>query len=277
MWINNGTEIEKKFLELGKKYYSSQISNLDFTDPNSVNVINQWVSQNTDNTIPSILKEIPPLSKMILINTLYFKGRWTNEFFPENTKNEDFTLSTTDKISVNMMNAQKRVAYYEDDDFKTVQLPYTNGMDMCIFLPNEGVSINDFMQKIDQDKLYNWMKNFSHQDVKLKIPKFKVDTDENLVDSLKALGMASAFDPEKSNFDSIAKNLHIGQIKQKCSVDVDEKGTVASAATIEFMAGSAATSKTPPEFYVNRPFFFGIRDSKTGMFLFMGKIENPLK
>lgn len=277
IWINNGTEVENNFLDLGKKYYNSEISTLDFSDPNSVNIINQWVAQNTDNTIPDIIKEIPPSSKMILANTIYFKGRWINEFYPESTKKEAFTLKNNEKFDVDMMNAHRYTSYLETDDFQAVQLPYTNGMDMCIFLPKEGTSIDDFIQKVSDDNLRAWMKDFSHQDVKLKIPKFKVATDENLVDSLKALGMLSAFDPDKSDFDAIAKDLHIDQIKQKCSVDVDEKGTVASAATVEFMTGSAAPSKNPPEFYVNRPFFFGIRDSKTGMFLFMGKIENPLK
>jgi serpin B len=277
IWVNKNLSLNKSFAYTSKKYYNAEVNSVNFGIPDTVNTINQWVDRNTDGQIKQIINNVDDSEKAILINAIRFKGTWESEFSPNNTKEEDFTLSSGEKVKIDTMQKTITNNYLKGENFQSIRLPYYGGLEMDLFLPNKGVSVNDFMGEATKENFDKWIKEFSIADVNMKIPKFKLEYENgNMKDVLKNLGMQQAFDPEKSNLDGISKNTFISDIIHKTCISVDEKGTEAAAVTVEV----APTSATPVEhekvdFVVDRPFVFAIRDCKTGAIIFIGKIENP--
>jgi len=277
IWVNKNLSLNKSFVDTSKKYYNSEVNSVDFDNPNTVDTINQWVDNSTDGQIKKVIDNIDKYAKAILINSISFKGTWENEFSPNNTKEEEFTLSSGEKVKIDAMQNTLINNYLKEDNFQAVRLPYYDGLEMDLFLPDKGVSINDFMEKVTKDNFDKWIKDFSDARVTMKIPKFKLEyTEDKMTDVLKNLGIQQVFDVDKSNLDGISQNTFISSITHKTCISVDEEGTEAAAVTVETMCGSSQ----PPEyknvdFVVDRPFVFAIRDCKTGAIIFIGKIENP--
>lgn len=174
------------------------------------------------------------------------------------------------------------VNYLEGPNFQAISLPYYDNMEMDIFLPNEGVNINDFTQSITKEKFDTWINNFKSTYVLQQIPKFKMYYDVDLNDTLKALGMDKAFNSREANFTKLTTStitsqeyLYINKIKHKAYISVNEQGTEAAAVTAVIMNPTSARPGNPIYFKANRPFFFIIRDTKTGGISFMGKMDNP--
>jgi serine protease inhibitor len=277
IWVNKTVSLNKDFVDTAKNYYNSEVNSVDFDNPNTVGTINQWVDKSTDGQIKQIIDNIDKYTKAILINSISFKGTWKNEFSPYNTKEEEFTLSSGEKVKIDTMQNTLINSYLKEDNFQAVRLPYYDGLEMDLFLPDKGVNINDFMEKATKENFDKWLKDFSDARVNMKIPKFKLEyTEDKMADVLKNLGVQQVFDANKSNLDGIAKDTFISSITHKTCISVDEKGTEAAAVTAEIMAGSSAPSEYKNvDFVVDRPFVFAIRDCKTGAIIFIGKIENP--
>lgn len=280
IWVNKKVDLNSDFKNMTKKYYMAQVNLEDFSNHDTLNKINHWVNQSTNGQIKKIIDDISKDDVAILVNSLYFNGKWSNEFLPQNTKKEEFTLSSGEKINVDNMEKRGHVNYLKGDNFEAISLPYYDGIEMNIFLPKEGVGIDKFIQSVSKEKFDKWMSSFGYADVIQQIPKFKMEYDTDLKKTLEALGMKQAFDAHKANFKKIANNadenpIYIGKVKHKACINVDEKGTEAAAITAVILNGSSAPADQPINFTVNRPFFFAIRDSKSGMILFMGKVENP--
>lgn len=253
------------------------MNSVDFDNPNTAATINQWVDKSTGGQIKKVVGDIDRTAKAILINSISFKGTWKNEFSPYNTKEEEFTLSSGEKIKVDAMQDTRINSYLKEGNFQAISLPYYDDLEMDLFLPDKGVKINDFVEKATKENFDKWIKGFSDARVNMKIPKFKLEYTENqMADVLKNLGVQQVFDADKSNLDGIAKDTFISSITHKTCISVDEKGTEAAAVTVETACGSSQ----PPEyknvdFIVDRPFVFAIRDCKTGAIIFIGKVENP--
>lgn len=282
IWTDKNIDINNDFKNITKKYYETQVNSEDFSNPDTINKINQWVDQKTNGQIKKIINNLNKEDIAILINSVYFKGRWKEEFSSYSTKKEEFTLSNGEKINVDNMKKETSLNYLKGDNFQAVSLDYYDGIKMDIFLPNKGINIDKFIQGMDRDNHDKWIKSFNNTEVILQIPKFKMEYNADLKDTLETLGMKQAFDASKANFEKFANNtdknpMYIGKIEHKACISVDEKGTEAAAITAEILCGSSAPSEKPKpiEFKVDRPFFFAIRDTKTGTILFMGKVENP--
>lgn len=278
IWVNKKLSLNKSFVSTAKKYYNSEVNSVDFGNHDTVGIINQWIDKNTDGQIKKAIDNIDESEKAILINSIRFKGTWMDEFPAINTNEEDFTLSSGEKVKIDTMQKMDMYgSYLKEDNFQAIQLPYYGGLAMDLFLPDKGVNINDFMERAEKENFDKWVKDFSGARVNMKIPKFKLEYEEdNMKDVLKNLGMQQAFDSEKSNLDGISKNTFISDIIHKTCISIDEKGTEASAGTVVI---TGPTAPTPPEkeadFVVDRPFVFAIRDCKTGAVIFIGKVEDP--
>ncbi|ADK14633.1 serpin family protein [Clostridium ljungdahlii] len=281
IWVDKDTILNKQFADTSRKYYNSEVSTLDFKDNNSVDIINNWVDKSTDGQVKKIIDNINADDAAILINSVNFKGTWLDEFPKDNTKPEEFNLSSGQKIKVDNMEDTRVSSYLKGDNFAAVKIPYYDGLEMDLFLPDKGVDINNFVSSFSKSNMDKWMNDFYDARVTMKIPKFKLEYEEdNMVDILKKLGIVTAFDVNKADFSGISqqKPLFISKITHKTSINVDEKGTAAAAVTALEMTGSSM----PPEyknvdFTIDRPFVFAIRDCNTGVIVFMGKVENPQK
>lgn len=279
LWADQYFTFNQDFLQRNTDYFGAEVSTLDFADPNSVDTINQWVNTNTNGKIKKILEQITEDEILFLINAIYFKGAWKTEFDPANTRDNTFTLADGSQKQVPMMTREDTYPFYYASDFTAISLPYGEGrVSMYIFLPSQNSSLDQFLENLNAENWQEWISQFREQKVWLQIPKYKFEYKTNLNSVLKALGMGIAFDENAANFSRMLPdgptttgNLFISRVDHKTFVEVNEEGTEAAAVT---NVGIGVTS-APPQFTVNRPFFFAIHDNETKTVLFMGTVVDP--
>ncbi len=276
IWPRLGFDPKEDFVDINKKYYSSEVNELDFSDPGAVDTINNWIEDATEEKIKKMLTEIPPDAVMYLINAIYFKGDWTYPFEEEATFEEDFYLGDGSKKPVSMMHIVEHFEYIEGDGFETLRLPYgEEKFSMYIALPGEGVEIDSILEGFNSS-VWNDLKNrMSNTEVRLAMPKYKMEYGVKLLnDVLTNLGMGIAFSPD-ADFSNINPDIFISKVMHKAVIEVNEKGSEAAAATVVEMVESAMPVDEMVEFIVDRPFFFVIADDRSGAILFMGKVVSP--
>lgn len=275
IWIRDGVPIQEPFLSINKEVFNALVSTLDFSKEDAANKINQWISDATNEKISQMIEPpIAPDTIMYLINAVYFKGNWADEFNKEHTLNSLFYREDGRSEEVMMMSRNGSVEYGQKDDFKVVRLPYENGKTaMYCILPEEGKSTNEFIEDLDSEKWKIVKDSISHtDDLILQIPRFQLEYGiKSLKGSLINLGMEDAFSDD-ADFSGIGDNLCINEVFHKAVIDVNEEGSEAAAATVVEMRVTSAVE--PIEFIANRPFIFIIADDETDSILFMGKVYN---
>lgn len=274
IWIREGEQIKDEFIAANNNNFDAQIVEIDFMDESAAGTINKWISDATKGKIDKMLEPpIDPNVVMFLINAIYFKGEWSEQFDPENTFDSFFTELDGSKQNVSMMHRNDDIEYTKGSDYKAVKLPYGNGnTSMYCILPDEGININTFIDEMNTDKWMEIRENVTAtDDVNLQIPKFKMEYGiKKLNDSLSALGMEEAFS-ERADFSGIRDGVYIDEVMHKAVIEVNEEGSEAAAATVVVVTESAAEID-PATFIADRPFMFVIADDNTGTILFMGKL-----
>lgn len=272
IWSRKDFQINPAFLSTNQENFQAKIASLDFALPESADVINSWVKENTNNKITSIIS--PPISPdmvMFLLNAVYFKGTWTFEFDKKLTEKKDFFQADRTANKVEMMRQKREdFDYLDTDNFQAVKLPYGENkrLEMIVFLPKNNLS--SFMSLLTIDNWHDWLAKFQIKEGTVILPKFKIDYELILNNPLKKLGMEIAF-TQKADFSNIAPNLFISEAKHKTYIDVNEEGTEAAAVTSIGIGITLAM----PTFYmeVNKPFFYSIFDKLTGEMLFIGVVN----
>jgi serpin B len=280
IWIRDSFEplVKLDFTQRVKEYYESEVFTRDFGNPQTPDEINAWISNKTNENIEKMVDEIDPELVMFLINAIYFKGEWVTSFNESATKKADFFLSDGGTVKVDMMSKKGNFSYYEGEDFKAARFPYgRDKIAMYVFLPNRDITLDSFVESLSQEAWQKYVSGFKLvEGLEVKFPKFKLEYGvKRLNDVLEKLGMGIAFDPFNANFTGIAPaDLFIDYVDHKAVIEVNEKGTVAAAAT---NVGISLTSAplSMPTFIVDRPFFFVMRDDRSGTVLFMGKVVDP--
>ncbi|WP_071394092.1 serpin family protein [Bacillus tuaregi] len=278
IWLNERFHFQEDFSNATFDYYHAATEAMDLTDSRSADKINKWVKEKTKGTIEKMVQK--PLKSdlvAILINAIYFKGNWKNEFDPKLTEERPFYLEDGTVKDWPLMTISENMAYTENDSFQAVSLPYGEGeMSMKIFLPKAGSSLAEFESMLSSANWGKWNQEFHHQEGTIWLPKFQLEYEVSLNESLKTLGMTTAFD-KGANFTKMIQEdnpVWISQVKQKTFIDVNEEGTEASAATSVEMKTTSAPADGPFYMEINRPFFFVITDDSNTI-LFMGAMKNP--
>ncbi len=275
IWIEQNFPVKNNFIQTNQTYFDAEVQNLDFSNVNSVNTINSWVSGKTHDKIPEIITEISPDAVMFLINALYFNASWKYEFDPEDTESAVFNTGSGTK-NVEMMTHTSTLAFAQNDLFTSVVLPYEQEkFSMVILLPNEGKSTDDIADELNQENWNNRQNAYDSTKIALYLPKFKLSYKNKLNDELIELGLGNAFSPTLANFSKISDiSTFISFVLQKTFIDVNEEGTEAAAVTI---VGIEYTSigEGAREFNVNKPFIYLIKENLTGSICFMGKVGSP--
>jgi len=277
IWYKKGFEVEDEFIKTNKEHFYAEIRSLDFSSPDAVNTINQWVSDNTHELIEDIIDAIPPAAVMYLINAIYFKGTWTYEFDPEKTNLEIFFPETGATFESSAMHQETNLNYYQNSLFELVELPYGDKkFSMLVFLPSAENDCFDILAEMDNDNWNDWTNNFNETNVYLQLPKFKFETFKLLNDPLSSLGMGIAFS-DAADFTLInpAGNLFISRVLHKTFIDVNEEGTEAAAVTAVEIELTSAGGSGLTHFIADKPFLFVIRENSTGSILFMGRLSQP--
>jgi serpin B len=284
VWMKKEFEpiVKSSFLERAGTSYGGEIFTRDFGNPQTVSEINGWTDENTEGKIKQIIQGLSPELVMLLINAIYFKGEWIIRFDETLTQPQDFFLPNGSTVKVDMMSTAGNFSYYSGENCQVARFPYgRDKVAMYVFLPNEDVSLDSFIASLNQTTHDEYVSRLQPTvDLIVKLPKFEVEYGvKRLNDVLQKLGMETAFDPYEANFSGIAdtapRNLYISYVDHKAIVEVNEKGTEAAAATVVGIGITSVGPTTPLSFVVNRPFFFEIRDDRSGSVLFMGKILNP--
>ena len=268
-----GFFLKPEFLQTNQEYYQANVTELDLINPQSLSMINNWVSHKTQGKIEKIVDKIRPSEVLFLINAIYFKGNWKTPFDKSKTANKTFSLSDGSSKQHPMMSQTAVYGYYETDKFEAVSLPYgkEGSLSMYIFLPRINSNLETFLQQLTPENWNKWMQEFRKTNCIIEIPRFKMEYKVELKSTLIALGMAGIFEPSKAEFSPMTDvNVAVDSVKHKTFVEVNEEGTEAAAVTSVELIRSL-----PFQMNVNRPFFCAIRDNTTGTILFMGTIVDP--
>lgn len=276
VWVDNDFSIRNSYVNLLEKDFDAFIDALSFSDPATVKAINDWCAENTNGKIDEIIDRLDPSAVMVLVNALYFNAPWEDEFSPGLTKEADFH-GVTKNSKVQMMSRSARMNYAEYYGCQMVELPYSGGRySMIVILPPAGMDADAMMQYVGESIYDMAMGMFQPRQVRFKMPKAKIETSLILNQALKNMGIKSAFTPA-ADFKGIAAMgpLVLDQVKQKCYIDISEKGTEAAAVTsAQIRLTSARPEAEPVEMTVNRPYLFIITDKTNDNILFAGKIVN---
>lgn len=276
VWIDDNFSPRNRYVNLLERDFDAFLDVENFADPATITAINNWCSEHTNGKIPEIIDRLDPGNVMVLINALYFNAPWEVEFDPALTREQTFN-GLTKKSQVKMMNNKGYYMYAEYQGFQMIQLPYL-GLEyaMYVVLPPEGADINKLLTKMDASAYAAAMDMLSQQEVRITLPKFKVETSMLLNKPLQDMGIKTAF-TSAADFSGIAEMgpLVLDLVKQKCYIDVSEKGTEAAAVTLaQIRLTSARPVVQTPVMKVDRPFFFVIADGENKKILFAGKIVN---
>ncbi len=279
IWYRNSFSVFQDFIDVNQDFYSAEVNALNFDNPNSINIINDWVANNTNNKIDKIVDEITPENVMFLINAIYFKGIWKFEFDVTKNITHNFTLFDGSTKQVEMMAQTADLKYLYSDNIQMVELPYGQGnWAMDFVLPSSGKNIDQVINELTNSCWDSWVNYLSDPiKVTVEIPPFKFGYESELNDVLTAMGMGIAFNANTSDFSKINNDyqLYISKVKHKTYVEVNEKGTEAAAVTSVGMETTSAGDERIVVF--DKPFLFVIREISTGVILFIGKVENPVR
>ena len=282
IWYRDGFTVKQDFVDDNQTYYRAEVQSLDFNDPNSVNIINNWVSDNTQEKIPTIINNIPAEAVMYLINALYFKSTWQYEFDPDaNVMRDFYDENGTSLGEKEMMKQQADLKYYTHEDvFTSVKLPYKSGkFEMILFKPQTDKTTDDIITAMSGTAWQAWRANYAEEKVVVTMPKFKFDYKKQLKDDLITMGMPSAFEESSADFTDINSNerLFISKVLQKTFIDVNEEGSEAAAVTAVtvVLESTDNNQELATHFTLDQPFVFMITDKTTNSICFVGKVGNP--
>jgi len=279
IWTDQGFPVKQSFYDVNKNFYQAEVKEVDFKSSSTPALINQWCSDNTNGLIKDMIKGISDDVVMYLINALYFKGEWADRFDSSATSNATFTKEDGSSVQVKMMNQDHEFVYSHSNYLSTVSLPFgNNAFSMVFFLPNGNVSFTEMLNQLKQPGYFaSCLQSGATADVNLYIPKFDIECEIALNETLEQLGMGIAF-TGIADFSGISDiPLYISSVIQKATVSIDEKGGEAAAVTVVGMVTTSAGPPTPQKvvFRADHPFLFAIRENSTGVVLFMGKIGKP--
>jgi len=271
--VLTGGNVSGDFKSILKGNYDAEIFS------GGLDVVNGWVRKKTEGKIEQILEELSPNTVCVLLNAIYFKGVWERQFQKGSTRNAFFHLSAGKKANIPFMYQKNDFKIIIDNDFQALAIPYKGkDLSMVIVLPKAVDGLATLEKQLTGQNLGKWLDKLDNQEnqrVKVYLPKFKLETKYDLVSPFQKMGMKDAFG-QAADFTGMGwkkGDLWISQIKHRAFVDVNEEGTEAAAVTaVEMETKSMDLS---PTFRADHPFFFIIRDNRSGSVVFMGRMVNP--
>lgn len=279
VWIRDDAErlaVKEEFLAKCN-VMRAEVFRSAFND-GTVRDINDWVENNTDGMIDEILDEIPEAAVIYLVNALAFDNEWQHIYEKYQIREGEFTTVSGEKQKVDFMYSMEGT-FLKDDKATGFIKPYKDDFSFVAILPDEGVSVDEYIAGMNADTLSNLIEGGKESySVSAGLPKFINETSENLVPVLEAMGLTEMFDAENADFGAMAAstrgNIFISRVAHKAFIEVDSEGTRAAATTmVEASDGCAMVSE---EVILNRPFIYIIVDdySNERLPLFIGTVES---
>ncbi|MFO7827560.1 MAG: serpin family protein [Bacteroidales bacterium] len=280
LWVQKNFKLKDEFLMINKKYYSSALFSADFNNPGqSSKEINDWVEKNTKNKINNLIQPsaLGPDTRLVLVNAIYFKGGWDKPFKSEKNTEDKFTISKNEEVTTTFMNGEIKTWYYKDCLKEIIEIPYAdNDYAMIIILPKNYRKLKWVERFLSVKCMERYVKKREKLSVKISIPKFKLDGEFDLKEALNELGLKDAF-TGAADFSAMAdEKLFIDKVVHKATIDVNEEGTEAAAATAVMMRKTSVLMESV-SFKADHPFIYAIKNTKNGTIYFLGRVMNPEK
>lgn len=282
LWIQKDYPILQTYLKTIQKYYDGYARNVDFImeAEKTRQIINKWVEEKTNQKIKDLFPHgsIDQQSRLVVTNAIYFKGQWIKQFDKSLTSEEDFWVTETKSIKVQMMkkiDPEAKFNYAETDELQILEMLYEGGnLSMLIILPRKN-DLKTIEKELTSEKFEEWKRLLTETRVEVYLPKFTFRTRYTLTQNLSQLGMPNAFSPH-CDFSGIdgTKNLYIRSVVHQAYVDVNEEGTEAAGAT-GVVVGITSVGPRIPVFRADHPFIFVIQDRNNGNILFIGRVVEP--
>ena len=286
LWGEQTFPFSNDYLAQLKDGYGAALNLVDFigNPADARDEINDWVADKTNDRIKDIVPQsaITRLTRLVLANAIWFAGPWQSTFNPELTEDGEFALLDGSTAIVPLMNRDISVPYASGNGYQALELPFDgSGFAFTIILPDEGAFESVEASAFDPAMLEHIVGDLKDTAVRLAMPRFSFEFAATLADTLRALGIVDAFDPDRADFSGMvddipADPLVISDVLHKAFIAVDENGTEAAAVTVVLMgATSAQEPEKRIEVRIDRPFVFAIRDTETGTLLFLGRLLDP--
>lgn len=276
VWVEKRLVVKQPYIDALKTWYLAEARDIDVTDPGAVDMVNNWIEEKTHDKIQDMLDDLSPDLAMLLINAIYFNGKWRYQFNAKETQNKPFYITPGESVQVPMMYQEENFAVTHTGSATLAELPYGQGnYSMVVMLPDEGVSLASAAATLNSKDWAMWMQRLSNgtTEVQLSLPKFEYEYKRELKDDLTALGMGIAFGMG-ADFSNISdQGLLISRVLHQTFIRTDEEGTEAAAATVVEFEFTSMPQTTVVN--VNHPFLYFIRETTTGTIVFMGQVVDP--
>jgi serpin B len=288
LWAQQDANFEANYLKLVQSDYAAGFHRVNFRlSPETVRTtINAWVEKQTNDKIKDLISPgaLNPATRLVLINAIYFKGNWQDQFDKEATQKEEFHLSAAQWVMTSMMHRTGGYRYFDGGTFQALELPYSGTeISMVVLLPKQTDGLAALEQSFTSRSASDWIQKLEPVDkVILSLPRFTVTQQFELSSTLSAMGMPQAFSSAADFSGMTGKpDFAISAAIHKAFIDVDEQGTEAAAATAVVMYATAMRRDFPEPppivFRADHPFLFILRDTKSGSMLFLGRVADPTK
>jgi serpin B len=280
LWGQTGRSYERPFVNLLGKTYGAPINLLDFGDyKTAARAINEWVNQKTHGRVPELVDPEGPQPDqviMMLTNAVYMKATWQSPFSKEATTDRPFHLLDGGTVPVPTMSKVDTFSYLSTSDLDAVALPYEDGRLSLVLLAPELGGFEGYADEMSIASFEETLAAMQTGEVDLRFPRFSFTSSPDAKGALQVLGMTLPFSL-RADFSGITKpQANLSNVVQKAFIVVDEAGTEAAAASgVTVAAGATTTSLAYPTLFIDRPFYYVIRDNETGTILFLGQVTDP--
>lgn len=285
IWCQRDLPVVDSFLAIQKRHYSAGFQLADFVKQPDVErlSINKWAEDRTQGRIKDLIPpgSITPLTSIVLCNAIWFKGHWAARFNPTLTAPADFHLFDGKLRKVPLMSMKARFRHAEGKGWAALELPYVDtNLSMLVILPAAPgpkalKALESQIGKGDANDPLKRLGKAKPKPVTLFLPRFKLICDYNLGSILPKLGMKRAF--ADADFSGMVqkRKVKISAVFHKAFVEVNEEGSEAAAATAVVMVVGSARLTVDAVFRADRPFVFLIRENRSGLILFSGRVTDP--
>jgi serpin B len=277
-----GYPFEADFKKLTQEHYGAASEELDFAADTEAarKTINGWVEKQTEDRIKELLAPgvLDKLTRLVLVNAIYFKGDWASQFKKDRTREEgEFTLADGKTVETPLMRQRHKFGYHEADGLQVLEMPYAGkDLSMVVLLPRKPDGLPDLEKGLTTEKLKGLLGKLKETEVDVAFPRFRMTSTFELNRPLRDLGMELVFTDGKADLSGMnggKEKLHLSAVIHKAFVDVNEQGTEAAGATAGLVKGRSLPAN--PHFDADHPFLFLIRDKRNGSILFLGRLANP--
>ncbi|XP_059266073.1 serpin B8-like isoform X2 [Mustela nigripes] len=271
------------FRESCQEFYQAELEELSFAEDTEASRrhINDWVTEKTEGKISEILGAgtVDPLTKLVLVNAIYFKGKWNEQFDRKYTRGMPFKVNQ-EKKTVQMMfkQAKFKTGYVAEAHTQVLELPYAGQeLSLVVLLPDDDTELAVVEKALTYEKFRDWTnpEKMTKDKVQVFLPRLKLEESYDLESFLRSLGMTDAFEEAKADFSGMSakKNVPVSKVAHKCFVEVNEEGTEAAGATA--VVRNARSIRHEPRFCADHPFLFFITHRSTSSILFCGRFCSP--